>query len=138
MRDYVVHCYGRMPCNRFEIGALLYKCCCMQVAAGQGKPSQTQVRALRHVVKGSTDIALDGGNVQWRTVCRLLRRMHEANLLLGSGVHSLVCAANVLSRFGVWDGVEDRNTKYILYDLALRRLIDLPMEHAMRSAHRGS
>ena len=98
----------------------------MQVAAGQGKPSQTQVRALRHIVKGLTDIALDGGSVHWRTVCRFLRRMHETNLLLGSGVHTLVCAANVLSRFGVWDGVEDRDTQYILYDLALRRLGDLP------------
>ena len=98
----------------------------MQMAAGQGKPSQTQVTALRHAAKGSTGIALDGGSVQWRTVCRLLRRMHEANFLLGSGVHSFVCAANVLSRFGVWDDVEDRNTQCILYDLALKRLIDLP------------
>ena len=64
MRDYVVYCSERIPSYAFEIDALLHRCCCTQVVTGKGKPSRVQVTMLHHVTKGSTDIALDGGNAQ--------------------------------------------------------------------------
>ena len=52
--------------------------------------------------------------------------MREADLLLGSGVHSLVRAASVICRFGAAIEVMDLDIR-IVYDLALKWLMMIPL-----------
>ena len=54
---------------------------------------------------------------------RLLQDMHETDLLLDSGVHSLVRAGSVICRFGVCIEVVDLDVPYVVYDIALKCLI---------------
>jgi hypothetical protein len=56
-------------------------------------------------------------------VFRLLRDMHEADLLLGSGVHSLVRAESAICRFGACIEGVDLDIRYIVYDLTLTWLM---------------
>ena len=52
-----------------------------------------------------------------------MRDMRKADLLLGSGVHSLVRAGSVICRFGACIEVVDLDVPYVVYDIALKCLI---------------